>query len=819
MTFRLLIANCNGTASSLSKIKAFLAIFSLVTCFYCLEALSSVTLDPFLPTTVFHRGDRGRAVSLHYGKNVPDVTILNTGHDIIGNVWATSARTKLAVITVYRNQQIEDSSTIMRQIVKVHNQLMETVKGETEFVPTVVWGDFNAPASKCQTMCMQLGLFNQQSAPHKFRDYCTTTEIDHIFTNCEDLRVVFHPPLETICSEVGAMLGHRTIEIGLDYESEVNGNITTNCFDKITTNRTLLKKLIHEHKPRFSAIISSNANLNDKVFKCLTLINDLKRIASKTERVTVDLKNRDQKIQYYIDTDFYNKNFHGCTSASKKFFTVFRKIIKCDVFSAAAGKNESESFAHFLEEKFSKQVLPDKRIGIPMDEGISIKDINITSKNIRRILKEFKSTATDSFGLSGTDFKGLSDSTIFVGIVRDLITLMVKHEEVPKCIKVDIIYGLYKGKKSTSLPNSYRPITIESWLCKTFEKCMYPLVVSNKLNDEHQHAYKKGRSCASALLDLDSWLEVLNPFSSDNDSACVLFLDYAGCFESVSQSVLLSSITCPSIRKLLHSYLQRAPRVGDHIIRTKAFKSIPQGGCLSPALYNRADEILTANFRTECKSRGIQNIQILAYADDHCVVCRRSQLTDIYKIFAECCSAYGMVMEPTKTEILCARDFEIFLFGTKNGPGVKIRSKNVVKWLGYHVRIFKTHLEVDWVAAINRTFAIFKSATFRCQSDQKMRLFEIYVQPLFCIACIFSDATIYDMERRVSEWIGHEIKGSLKIMRRFAEGLLIKNSNLNLQISKADIPSMSNHELSNVTTWRSLSKNLRMLLDNDQKFH
>ena len=77
----------------------------------------------------------------------------------------------------------------------------------------------------------------------------------------------------------------------------------------------------------------------------------------------------------------------------------------------------------------------------------------------------------------------------------------------PENWKVDLISFLYKRKGGRADPKSWRPITIAVSLGKLYEKVILYQIrrITNANNDNH--AYVKGRSCLSAIIDVMEFLK------------------------------------------------------------------------------------------------------------------------------------------------------------------------------------------------------------------------------------------------------------------------------------------------------------------------
>ena len=95
---------------------------------------------------------------------------------------------------------------------------------------------------------------------------------------------------------------------------------------------------------------------------------------------------------------------------------------------------------------------------------------------------------------------------------------------IPSIFKTQFITPVYK-KGNRSDPGNYRPISLTSHIIKIFERILRKRIVAfleeNKILNQTQHGFRKGRSCLTQLLShFDSILQNLN----SNNETDVIYL-------------------------------------------------------------------------------------------------------------------------------------------------------------------------------------------------------------------------------------------------------------------------------------------------------
>jgi len=189
------------------------------------------------------------------------------------------------------------------------------------------------------------------------------------------------------------------------------------------------------------------------------------------------------------------------------------------------------------------------------EKDVSIEDIIFTTEDIIK--------AIDSIDT----YAGTSDEDIPARVIKEckqhlcipikLIWSRSLHSGiVPSILKTQFITPVFK-KGNRSDPGNYRPISLTSHIIKIFERILRQRLVTflerNKILNQSQHGFRKGRSCLTQLLThYDRILQNLN----NNCETDVIYLDYAKAFDKVDHRILLQKLHAYGIRGKLYNWIK-----------------------------------------------------------------------------------------------------------------------------------------------------------------------------------------------------------------------------------------------------------------------
>ena len=201
----------------------------------------------------------------------------------------------------------------------------------------------------------------------------------------------------------------------------------------------------------------------------------------------------------------------------------------------------------------------------------------------------------------------------------------IAYGYIPICWrKVKVVFIPKPGKSSYTQAKAYRPISLSSFMLKTLEKLVDRFIRERSPSCEpfskYQHAYQSGKSCQTALHEIVSRVE---KSLNNKEIALGVFLDIEGAFDNTSyksiNEALLNKQISPTLNKWVSSMLKSrqilASVFGDTVAVT-ATRGCPQGGVLSPLLWNLVVDELLANLNSR------SGLYAQGYADDIVIICQ-----------------------------------------------------------------------------------------------------------------------------------------------------------------------------------------------------
>ena len=322
-----------------------------------------------------------------------------------------------------------------------------------------------------------------------------------------------------------------------------------------------------------------------------------------------------------------------------------------------------------------------------------------------------------------------TDDEFFI-IIQTLYRHSLKLGYVPKSWRGVLVTFISKPEKEDySIPSSYRPISLMSFILKGLEKLIdreireVDLIV-NPLRNE-QHAYRRGRGTESAIHNLVNYIE---KSTERNKINITVLIDISGAFDNTKIDTIEEHARSKNVKNWVLNWLlmmlknRRVKAIGEACsTKIKPNRGCPQGGVLSPLLWSLCVDSLIQRLREE-------GLHITAYADDLAIstmgdnskVCC-DNLNKAMTIVEQWCTITELHVNPKKTEMVrFTKKYKIGLEMKK----VKLFNEELhlsdnVKYLGVHLdsklsmnehvkQLYKKGIKSLWAtrAMVSRTWGL-----------------------------------------------------------------------------------------------------------------
>ena len=322
--------------------------------------------------------------------------------------------------------------------------------------------------------------------------------------------------------------------------------------------------------------------------------------------------------------------------------------------------------------------------------------------------------------------------------------------------KISVITMILKPNKESSLPTSYRPISLLPVLGKLFEKVMTARItifmVENNLMNKYQCGFRKRKSTIHQLIRLTE--HIYKWFNKKPSGRSVLiFIDAEKAFDTVWHNgvrKLLHDAKIPTtIIRLISSFLRNRKgfvKVNENFSRQVPFTAgVPQGSILAPLLYifyirgmptEISNEIITSFYADDTTYGASDN----PHASRKVFV--SSHLQRIISDLEQFCSLWRIKLNPDKT--WCVNFFR----NSKNDntprlwlKGELLQYKKVCKFLGItfdQSLSFSKHIE-DIVSRAKKRLNLMKALrgqTWGASPETLLYSYRTFVRPILEYGCV-----------------------------------------------------------------------------------
>lgn len=212
--------------------------------------------------------------------------------------------------------------------------------------------------------------------------------------------------------------------------------------------------------------------------------------------------------------------------------------------------------------------------------------------DIIKIVKSYKhSESADIYGMSCSMLKKIIPE--LAQPLAIVINKCLSSGIFPEFLKLARTVPVYK-KGDPCEVSSFRPISIIPILAKVVESVMKHQIQNyfenNKLFQDTQHGFRKGRSTVTAALDLTR--KIRKGFE-DRESVALTLCDLSKAFDCISHKILLNKLKCYGVEGVvlatLQSYMEnRKQVVSVHGAMSQVQKleyGVPQGSVIGPLLF------------------------------------------------------------------------------------------------------------------------------------------------------------------------------------------------------------------------------------------
>jgi ribonuclease HI len=253
-----------------------------------------------------------------------------------------------------------------------------------------------------------------------------------------------------------------------------------------------------------------------------------------------------------------------------------------------------------------------------LEEPTTLQPTNwITTELIKNIMNEFGADKA-----AGPDlFKPKILQNLPIAIIErlcDIYNACIQLGYTPALWRTSRTIFIPKpGKKDYSEPRAFRPISLTSFLFKTLEKLVYKHIKDNLSLHNNQHAFRQGRNTESAL---SFTIDYIEKSILRKQYALAVFLDIEGAFDNISLEAMENGMRDHDIpheiiqwyKQYMHNRMATLELRGAKTVK-KLSRGTPQGGVLSPLIWNLAFDDLLSRF-----DQG--PVRICGFADDAALI-------------------------------------------------------------------------------------------------------------------------------------------------------------------------------------------------------
>lgn len=363
-------------------------------------------------------------------------------------------------------------------------------------------------------------------------------------------------------------------------------------------------------------------------------------------------------------------------------------------------------------------------------------------------------------------------------ILTQIYNSCLNLQHFPSPWKTSNLIILRKPNKPDPMNHkSYRPICLFPVLGKLLEKIITARLAFNF--NTNQHGFTKHKSTITALNDLINKTKLLR-----KQHIAIISFDFAGAFDNAHWPTIIQNLkdnnTPNYIINIIISYLYKRKitlKYNNHSVNKCLSKGCPQGGVLSPKLWNICvNPALSLLHTTNC--------QPLAYADDITLICHHNNPAKLKQIIEEQISIFikwskdhNLPINPSKTQFITFSKTSISSIITDN---ITINKSKTIKTLGItiepHRRISKLTFNKH---AANQIAKVTDSST-RLLNIIKHNIAFTQHKRIILYKALFRSLVLYASE----VWLPHTTTRTQQLINSLQHRILTKLLNIPIYTDK-----------------------------------
>lgn len=227
--------------------------------------------------------------------------------------------------------------------------------------------------------------------------------------------------------------------------------------------------------------------------------------------------------------------------------------------------------------------------------GLPMSDVSLSLDHLHEAFSQIKpslSPGPDNLPPAFLKLLGPRVSSPLLTIFQSFLDNAV----IPDAWKRALVTPIHKGKgKPMNDVSSYRPVSVTSILCRTFERllnrCLLDYLIGSNSLSTSQHGFRPGRSCETALATITHHI---SDALDDRTPTDLVQLDYSDAFDTLDHLLLLKKLAGAGVRGSLLRWIAnfligRSHRVVFHGSSSDDFtvsSGVPQGSVLGPTLFS-----------------------------------------------------------------------------------------------------------------------------------------------------------------------------------------------------------------------------------------